>query len=485
MNDPKLSVDILEVRTQAPDDENAPGESPDSTAGKLPKSRFLVAGAFFLVYLTLSARRHATNLSTGYDLGIFTQIVKSYSEFTAPFSALKGPEYNALGDHFHPILILLAPIYKVLPSAYTLLVCQAALIAVSLIPLMRWAYETRGQKFSYWVGISYGASWGLIELITFDFHEVAFAVPLLAFSLCAAGRKNWRACIAWSIPLVLVKEDLGLTVAAIGLYVAWKGPRAAGLLLAAFGAAATALEMLVILPELNPIGQFAYWPTETPEEPGLLTQAIGAFWPPVKWLTIFMIVAPTGFLALRSPILLAAIPTLAWRFTSPNPYHWGTDFHYSAAIMPIAFAAAVHVVAEHRVSARKLLPACTIGAVTTCVTLFTHPMNELVSPRTWSESSHVRTADELLTKIPDGVTVAASNQLAAQLVDRTTVSEVCLFPRSFPPIEPPQWLIYDNSDKTDPECATGTALESQDGSIPGYHLIERRGGISLLKKIAD
>ncbi|MFJ5830232.1 DUF2079 domain-containing protein [Streptomyces sp. NPDC093089] len=482
MNNPNISVDTLQRRTGTEGAGRAVRESRQASAGKFPKRAYLVPGAFFLVYLLLSVRRHAANLSTGYDLGIFTQIVKSYSELSAPYSPLKGPDYNTLGDHFHPILALLSPAYRAFPSSYTLLVCQAALVAFSITPLMKWAYEVRGRKFAYWIGVSYGASWGLAKLISFDFHEVALAVPLLTLSLCAAGRKNWRAALLWSLPLVLVKEDLGLTVAAIGAYAAWKGPRTVGLAVAAFGVASTALEMLVILPYFNPVGKFAYWPTPTPEETGLLVQAAEAFWPPIKWLTVFMIVAPTGFLALRSPLLLVALPTLAWRFTSPNPFHWGTDFHYSAVLMPVAFAAAVHAVATGRVTARAFLPACVIGALTTGVTFFTHPLHELVLPRTWSETAYVRTADSLLAEIPDGATVAASNRLAAQLADRATVSEICLFPRSFPPSEPPQWLIYDAADPSDPECAAGKAMEAAAPDVPGYRMVDRRDGISLFRR---
>jgi uncharacterized membrane protein len=38
------------------------------------------------------------------------------------------------------------------------------------------------------VGVAYGLSWGLQRAVDFDFHEVAFAVPLLAF--LAGGRAS-------------------------------------------------------------------------------------------------------------------------------------------------------------------------------------------------------------------------------------------------------------------------------------------------------
>jgi uncharacterized membrane protein len=145
-------------------------ECPEASQRSFSKPSALLGGCFFLLYLLLSSARHAANLTTGYDLGIFTQVVNSYSQFSAPLSDLKGPNYNTLGDHFHPILAVLGPIYRIFPSSYTLLVCQAALAAIPVLPLTRWAHAVRGIAFAYWVGISYGASWGIAELVFFYFH---------------------------------------------------------------------------------------------------------------------------------------------------------------------------------------------------------------------------------------------------------------------------------------------------------------------------
>jgi len=47
----------------------------------------------------------------GYDLGIFDQAVRRYAHFQAPIVTLKGDDFNILGDHFHPIIALWAPLY--------------------------------------------------------------------------------------------------------------------------------------------------------------------------------------------------------------------------------------------------------------------------------------------------------------------------------------------------------------------------------------
>ena len=86
------------------------------------------------------------------------------------------------------------------------------------------------------VAVSYGLAPGFGALIGFDFHEVALAVPLLAFSMAAMLRSDHRAAVLWALPLVLVKEDLGLTVAALGAVVFLRGSRRWGIVAIVVGA---------------------------------------------------------------------------------------------------------------------------------------------------------------------------------------------------------------------------------------------------------
>ncbi|MGW2373313.1 DUF2079 domain-containing protein [Kitasatospora sp. NPDC001683] len=86
---------------------------------------------------------------------------------------------------------------------------------------------------------------------------MAFAVPLLAFAATVLGRRRPLAAALWSLPLLLVKEYLGLTVAAVGLLIAWQARQdqrtpLPGLALAAVGVAATTLTLLVVLPGSTP-----------------------------------------------------------------------------------------------------------------------------------------------------------------------------------------------------------------------------------------
>jgi uncharacterized membrane protein len=449
-----------------------------------------LAGIFFVLYASLAVRRFQTMRATGFDLGIFEQGIRAYAHGQAPIALLKGPGFNLLGDHFHPLLMIFAPFYRLFPTPITLLVGQALLSAVAIVPLVRWAHRARGPKVSLWAGLGLGASWGIATLNGFDFHEVCLAVPLLAFALAAAGQQRWKAAAAWGLPLLLVKEDLGLTLALLGGCIVWKGPKRLGWALVAAGLLGTALEMLVILPSMNPHGSFDYWNeiasgstvasahANTP-----LQTALHTFWPLQKYLTVLMLLAPTAFLALRSPFVLLLLPTLGWRFVSANPQYWGTLFHYNATLMVIVFAAAVDALDRDRavLRGRRLRWLLAGSAAFTVAALPFYPLPGVLSPSAWQTSPHVRTAAGVLARIPDGATVASSNELAAQLTSRTEVSLIC---SDNPPPVAPDWVVMDRTDITGWPCARPSMadLVDADRNSGEYRLVFQADGITLLHR---
>ncbi len=191
-------------------DEHLTGARPDRVT-------WLLAAVTFAVYTTISVFRYLRMDPGSWDLGIYTEYVRQLAGLHAPVVTIKGAGFNLLGDHFQPIVALIAPFYRIFPTPVTLLVAQALLTAISVFPVCRAAGELLGTGVSWVIGAAYGFSWGLQQMIIFDFHEIAFAVPLIAFSLSALVRRRPWAAAAWALPLVFAKEDQGFTVAAIGL----------------------------------------------------------------------------------------------------------------------------------------------------------------------------------------------------------------------------------------------------------------------------
>jgi uncharacterized membrane protein len=361
----------------------AGGGSPAAARVRPDRVTWLIAAATFASYTTISVFRYLRMDPGSWDLGIYTEYVRQLAGLHAPVVTIKGAGFNLLGDHFQPIVALIAPFYRIFPTPVTLLVAQALLTAISVFPVCRAARELLGTGVSRVIGAAYGFSWGLQQMIVFDFHEIAFAVPLIAFSLSALVRRRPWAAAAWALPLVFAKEDQGLTVAAIGLVMLGMavaaryraGPAGHGLtgpagqghagpagqpwasqasawamaggLLVIWGLGWSALAIEVIIPHFNPAHHYPYWFDGGVLAPGghhfsvsgLLAQFSHAGWQKLR--TTFMLLLPVAFLALRSPLAVTAVPTLVLRFLATNSSYWGTDWHYNATLMPIVFLAAI------------------------------------------------------------------------------------------------------------------------------------------------
>ncbi len=419
----------------------------------------------FGAYLAISLFRLLQLNPSSWDLAIYTEYVKQSASLHAPVADVRTAGFNLLGDHFQPIVMVIAPLFRVFPSPATLVAVQALLAALSVFPICQAAREKLGVGPSRAIAVAYGFSWGLQQMANFDFHEIAFAVPLLAFSLSALVRGHIKAAVWWALPLVFVKEDQGFTVAAIGLYLAIAGARAArqpaafgpdpdrrrrikaGQVLLVWGFAWSFLAIGLIIPHFNPAHQYDYWsdggilaPGGHPTVTGLIGQFFHAW--PDKLQTIVILLLPTAFIALRSPLLLIAGPSLLLRFLSTNSSFWGTFWHYNVTVMPIIFIAAIDAMARigaamdaegpagsarwasgsQGVRRAVLAGARRYGAAMmlaiTVPLAFQFPLSTLWNAQTYRISSHVEAADAAMAKVPDGTTVQATLDLLAPLAAR-------------------------------------------------------------------
>ncbi len=414
----------------------------------------VIACAVGALYVCYSVAQWRALVAPSWDLGIFTEAAQAYSRFEAPIVPIKGPGYNLLGDHFHPLLALLGPIFRLFPSALTLLVVQDVLIAVSVLPIARLAQRLLGRGGALLVGLAYGLGWGLQGAVAAQFHEVCLAVPLLAFGGVAFVERRWSACMAWLAPLVLVKEDLGLTVFMAGLVIAWRrrgeGRSAVlrGLAYALFGIVAFVVTVKVLLPAMNPAGTWAYsldgaaTGAGTPTAGTTAARAIPSLWdilttPSVKLATLLVLLAGAGFVGSASPWFALVLTTLAWRFAgSVETYYVWDSWHYNAVLVPIAACSLLDVMsqwlapecaaAETGADSEDEAPASStrrwrvvawvvacVPAVSLALTASSLPLWQLP---TLTEDPRMAAAQGALDAVPEGVSVETDTTLLARLV---------------------------------------------------------------------
>jgi uncharacterized membrane protein len=384
----------------------------------------VLAAAATLAYGLMGVQQLQQLASRSWDLGIFSQLAKDYAHLQAPIVPIKGDGVNLLGDHFHPILVLLGIVWRIWPSPLALLWTQALLFGVSACPLARLAIARLGVVPGTVLGGCYVFSFGLQSAADVQFHEIAFAVPLLAFALTALLRDRVTAAICWAAPLVFVKEDLGLTLLVLGLVIALRRPaqKLAGFALALWGTGWFVLTTFVILPLLSSSGSYEY----TSNVGGLA----GVFTPGEKWMTVGMLVLAVGVIGLRSPLVLTMLPTLAWRFTGTVEFYWGWYWHYNAVLMPIAAAALLDTLGgkdtgeatvwratdRPRPGRRIRTVAIAALAAATLVLGSAMPVLSVVEPSAWSPDPRAAAARAAVQAVPDGTVVASDITLMAPLV---------------------------------------------------------------------
>ncbi|MFD3658141.1 DUF2079 domain-containing protein [Streptomyces sp. NPDC058620] len=410
--------------------------APASPAGtgasgdRVPLRPYLITAAVLCaLYFLYSCLQYRNFGSPSWDLGIFEQEVRAYAGLNAPVVDIKGPGYLILGDHFSPVVALLVPLYWIWPSALALLFAQAALFAASAVVVGRTTQQLLGGRSGLCATVAYGLSWGLQEAVKSDFHEIAFAVPLLALVCRALLTRRWTAAVLWSLPLVLVKEDLGATVAVVGFLLFLYGRRLQGALLAAFGVLAFVLTVFVLIPAASSQGTYDYWKKidkNGEQDVSLLDSVLGILDSAVKLEMLVLLVGITAFMALRSPLILLVLPTIGWRLLSQDSNHWGMVWHYSAILMPVLFLAMADGVRRSRGSSRPWLVSYAEVAVPVAtaiaVALTQHlPLRDLLRPESYRTEARTHAARQALEAIPAGARVETDITLMAHLTGDRTV----------------------------------------------------------------
>ncbi len=367
----------------------------------------LTAGclALYLVHAIYAQVKYRT---TAYDLGIFDQAIRAYAHFRAPMVPLKGSGYNVLGDHFHPIIAVLAPLYWIWDDPIMLLIAQAVLVAASIPIVYRFTRRRAGQGMSLVIAGAYGLGWPIQALIDFDFHEVAFATPLLALAVDALDRRDDRKLLIWAGLLLLVREDMGAVVFLLALLrvAQRRRPQWPAAVLAVGGVVAYVLTTTVVIPHFAAGHGFAYG--------GLLL--------------------PLALLPLRSRYALLAVPLLAERFFNSRENLWQPHFHYNALPWLVLVLAMVDGAARFGLfrdsdAARRLRAALTVWLVAVPFLLIfdtyrAHPYawTKMRTSMALSSAERVRAAQAVVAFLPRNACVEADNKLVPHLTRRDYVT---------------------------------------------------------------
>jgi len=389
-----------------------------------------------IAYGTHSVLRHLHFGSNGYDLGIFDQAIWHYSNLETPTSTVRAVS-NLLGDHFHPILITLAPLYKVWADPIVLLIAQAVLIAVSVFPVHRFARRRLEAVPALLIAAAYVSFWGIHSAVHFDFHEVAFGPLLIALAIDYADRGRWWRFTIAALLMLLVKENMSVLLVFFGLWLLLRREWLRGTATAFAGVIAYLLVTRTVIPALNDIEQFHYWSyfqlgadlsdalVTIVTEPWVAVEVFVT--PFVKVTTTLLMFAAFAGLSLLSPIVVLAVPLISERMFSVVAGLWDTKGHYALTIAPVLAMSAADGLARlgRRLPAARRRPVI-LGlagtALAASLTIALHfPLTNLFDSDLYASSSRDRLTRKVLDRIPEHASVTAQNHFQPHLTHRDVI----------------------------------------------------------------
>lgn len=379
-----------------------------------------VALTAFTINLAITGTRWYWGLSRGYDLGIFEQNAQTWWRLN-PVSHYRG--MPLLGDHFSPLLAVLAVPWHFAPSGLTLQITQSLLFASAVYLVVNYAQRQglRGRRLAF-VALSGITSFGFLSASARDVHEIEFGVPFIA-GVCIAVLERRRAMlVACCLGLLLVKEDLGLTVVATaGVYFlrhcGWR-----------FCCSLVFLGILGFVCALQVIGltrgsgsMYLSYFGLAPQSAELAISCAGGIHPAqiCRVLPFALFAITTGWWGLRSNITLIALPTLAWRVIASRGNYWVPLYHYDAILWPIGILAFVDAVRQTRNNKysfhRTILIFCLVSNV--CVSGLA--LWGRVAP--WGSTTRFENMQRASRFLPIGSRIEADDATAAYFISRNDV----------------------------------------------------------------
>ena len=393
-----------------------------------------MAAVFAAYFAVRTSRVHYGLGTSSYDFGLYEQGTWLLSRFKEPYVTLMGR--NLLGDHTSFVLLLVVPLYWFVGSSATLLVVQACVVAAAAVFVYLAAVHlldgdrTPAAVVAAAYLVHPAVSWTVLE----NFHPDSFLPVAIAGSIWAAlrGRWGWYWCF---VALALsVKEDAAVVMALVGAWVALTGGGRRARLhgaLSSLVALATMLAMLfLVMRSLTgvtfrnswrvPFGGFAGFFRTLFTDPRAVLAHFGSDGRP--WY-LWQMLAPTGLVFLRAPILAAtAAGVLFVNVLSTFWYQYQIGYHYSIApVVPLVLGAA-WAVARMPVRWRRAAVGWVAVSAAVAALLWSPLPGSRNDVYTWPPDHPVAAAArEILEVVPDGASVAAFHSLTPHLGRREEV----------------------------------------------------------------
>jgi len=414
----------------------------------------------YALYLSAASIAIHRNLGSHLDLAVYDNVLWTTAD--RPFLACDicaGGTHAS--SHFDPLLVMMAPIYRLYSHPETLLVLQSLWLASGAAFVFLLARRTLGTA---WGSLAIACCYLLYPPLhganLFGFHSLVLCVPLILAAIYFLDSERYRAYWISLGLLLLVREDMPLVVAGVALF-AWASEKrvvaVASLLAAGLYLLTVKLWMMadagLIMAGSKSTVSFAHYFKHLIPDPdagatGLIVSlisnpvyAVKVALHPEKVEFALLLLAPLLFLPLIGGRKLwvgawgVAFAALASRKAVYSPH-----FQYSCLIFPALFAALPDAILRLSEGGqretwavvavrRAAIVACLVASLLVSAKFGAFVKNESLrggwERPVWSlnlsGSQRYRDVLELARLIPDGASVASSRGLLPYVSNRGNV----------------------------------------------------------------
>ena len=471
---------------------------PLTVKGGLLVTTVLASGYAFLMSL-LTVARHNAFMTHAFDLGVYDQQIYTILQDGYVRCTLIGSTaMNAMGDHFSPILYMMAAAFAVSHDVRTLLILQSLMLAAGAIPVYLIA---RRHIRHIGLAVAFAASYLLFPALhgvnTFDFHQIAPATPLLLWALYFLEIERDAPFLVCLVLALITKEEVALTVAAFGAYVFLVRRRyVLGAALATCGLAYFVIIVGYVIPILGGdahperfAGLMAAGSSGLPAvlQSVLTSPAYAVAWvfgsfPKLRFLGQLLV--PLMFLPLLGGLpWILAVPALSIPLLASMESTFTLGTQYPATIIPFLFYLAIlgaQRLAERKLSATALASALIVASLAMNYEygwLFGRQFTGIPQP-----TMHQQVLESFLAQIPSTASISTISDVVPHLSGREDIY-------LFPVVNDANYILFDAGaganywpfTSRDPKFEAASALAPHLTSGE-FGLARSEDGIVLLKR---
>jgi uncharacterized membrane protein len=276
-------------------------------------------------------------------------------------------------------------------------------------------------------------SWTNVE----NFHPDSFLGVLIATALWAALHRKWRWYVGAVLLALMVKEDVVLVVAPIGLWVALRRDVRIGVATVIGSIGAALICFLLVIRNLTGTAFRNSWRIPFGGFGGLVKTALTSPRALLQHLTsdgrltyLLQMLSPTAGLFFIAPsVALIGFVVMFSNIVSTFYYQYQIQYHYSLVIAPILVFGNVYAIGRLGKSARrKATLVVGLASIVSAFILAPLPLAQNQLQKFPPGSPSVVAAHDLFAQIPADAVISVFHPLSAQLARR---ERIYVFPNPF------------------------------------------------------